>query len=114
MQLVAGVLHDVDQVAVVVRRVGAVDAHDDGLGAEIARQERGDHLAAGGLLLPRRDGVLEVEEDLVGIELRSLGEEALAGAGHGVARAARAGHGHAPTLPAARADARYSAGSTSS
>ena len=52
--------------------------------------QRCDHELARPLLLPRRDRVLEVEEDLVGGQPGRLGEEALARAGHGVAGAAGA------------------------
>ena len=68
MQAVAGLLHDVDQVAVVVRRVGAVDAHDDGLFAEVMGCQGIDDQLARIPLLALGDGVLEVEEDLVGLQ----------------------------------------------
>ena len=69
-------------------------ADDDRRGLEVLLVERGDDEPAGVVLLPLGDGVLEVEEHLVGGESCRLGQEALAGAGDGVAgpaRAARAG-----------------------
>ena len=77
-----------DQVLVVVRRVGPVDPHDDGLVAEVERAQRLDHAPARALLLVRRDRVLEVEEDLVGVQAYGLRDEALVRAGNGVARTA--------------------------
>ena len=68
----ARLLDDRDQVLVVVRRVGAVDAHHHGLAAEVQRAERLDHPLASAVLLVRRDGVLEVEEDLVGLQPSAL------------------------------------------
>ena len=88
IELRARALDDRDQVLVVVRRVGAVDAHDDRLGTEVQRVQRLDDPFARRVLLVRRDRVLEVEEDLVRLQPYGLGDEALAGPGHGVARAA--------------------------
>ena len=88
VQPVAGLLDDRDQVLVVVRRVRAVDAHHHGLGAEVGRAQRLDHPVARRVLLVRRDRVLEVEEDLVGLQTDSLGDEALVRAGNGVTGAA--------------------------
>src|SRR6185312_15877765 len=88
VELRARLLDHVDQVSVVVRRVGAVDAYDDG-GLERERVERLYYARASGVLLVRRDGVLEVKEYLVGLEFRRLRKEALARSGDGVARSSR-------------------------
>ena len=46
--------------------------------------QRLDHALARSVLLVRRDRVLEVEKDLVGVQLDGLGDEALVGTGNGV------------------------------
>ena len=71
-----------------MRRVGSIDPHHDGLVAEVGRAQGLDHAGTRGILLVRRDGVLEVQEDLVGLETDGLGDEALVGSRHGVAGAA--------------------------
>ncbi len=94
VELLTGAFDDVDQVAVVEGRVGSVDAVDDRLlraGGPVVLVERADHFAARLGLGAARDGVLEVEEDLVGGERRRLGEELLARAGNRMAGAARTG-----------------------
>ena len=68
VELGAGLLHDVDDVAVHVVRVEAVDAHRHGLAgaAPVEVVQRLDDVLARLLLVGRRDGVLDVEEDEVG------------------------------------------------
>ena len=97
VELLAGLLDDVDQVAVVVRRVGAVDAHDHGRGAEVVLAQGSDDEPARVGLLGLGDRVLEVEEHLVGVEPRGLREEALARARDGVTAAAGAHRAGNPT-----------------
>ncbi len=73
VELVAGLLHDVDDVAVHVVGVEAVDAHRHGLAgaAPVDVVERLDDVLARLLLVGRRHGVLAVEEDEVGGALRA-------------------------------------------
>ena len=68
VELGAGLLHDVDDVAVHVVRVEAVDAHRDGLAGALPVDvvQRLDDVLARLLLVGRRDRVLAVEEDVVG------------------------------------------------
>ena len=68
VELGAGLLADVDDVAVHVVRVEAVDADDDALagGLPVEIVQRLDDVLSGLLLLGRRDGVLAVEEHVVG------------------------------------------------
>ena len=68
VELGAGLLHDVDDVAVHVVRVEAVDADRDGLAGALPVEvvQRLDDVLARLLLVGRRDGVLAVEEDVVG------------------------------------------------
>jgi len=75
------VLDDVDHVAVGPLRVPGVDAHAEHGVAPIEVVGGLDDLVTGGFLLQRRDGVLEVEEDHVGAEVRRLAHHLLAGAG---------------------------------
>ena len=68
VELGAGLLHDVDDVAVHVVRVEAVDADRHGLAGALPVDvvQRLDDVLAGLLLVRRRDGVFAVEEDVVG------------------------------------------------
>jgi hypothetical protein len=83
VQLVAGLLHDIDDVAVHVVRVEAVDAQRQRLAAPIDVIEPGDHVLARLFLLVRRHRVLEVEKDDVGATFRCFLEELRMAAGHG-------------------------------
>ena len=87
VELAAGLLDYLDQVAVVVGRIGRVDADGDRRGGEVERLQRLDHAGAGEVLLVSGGGVLEVEKDLVGVEARRLREEPLARPRHGLAAA---------------------------
>ena len=104
VQLCAGPLDHLDDVAVAPVRVEAVDAHGDGAGRPVLLVQRGDHVLAGLLLVVRRDGVLEVEEDDVGAQRRRLLERAGVAAGHRQLAAVQAiAHRHQP-LPAVTAE----------
>src|SRR4051794_478184 len=80
---VARLLEDVDQVAVHVGRVEAVDADGEGLRPPVDLVDALDDVPARLLLLVRRHRVLEIEEDHVGGTLRGLPEELRARAGDG-------------------------------
>src|SRR5438309_8834528 len=70
-------LHHVHDVAIHVMRVDGVDADADRLAAlppGVLQQAR-DHVLAGLLLVGWRDGVLEVEEHVVGFALQRLAEQ---------------------------------------
>ena len=77
----AGLLEDVDDVAVPERGVEAVDADGEGLGAPVDLVDRLDDVGAGGRLVGGRDAVLEVEVDHVGGGGGHLREELGARAG---------------------------------
>jgi hypothetical protein len=95
VQVRAGALDHGDHVAVGPVRGQVVDAHGPGLAGPVALVERLDDLVPGALLLERRAGVFEVEEDLVGGQRLGLGEEPRIRAGHGQTGTAGAvGHGH--------------------
>ena len=68
VELGAGLLADVDDVAIHVVRVEAVDAHRDALAGALPVEivQRLDDVLAGLLLFRRRDGVFAVEEHVVG------------------------------------------------
>ena len=72
----AGALDDLDHVAVRPLRRPVVDPDDADLVAPAAGVERLDDGAAGVDLGDRRDRVLQVEEDLVGVEALGLLQEA--------------------------------------
>ena len=77
VQLVPGLLHDVHDVAIHVVRVDAVDAHRDRLAASlpIVLEQSRDDVFPGLLLVGRRDGVLEVEKDIVRFAVERLLEQ---------------------------------------
>ena len=75
------VLDDVDHVAIRPLRVPRAGAHAEHGVAPVEVVDGLDDLVAGGFLLERGDGVLEVEEDHVGAEVRRLAHHLLAGAG---------------------------------
>ena len=68
VELGAGLLHDVDDVAIHVVRVEAVDAHGNRLAGALPVEivQRLDDVLARLLLVGRRNGVLAIEEDVVG------------------------------------------------
>ena len=68
VELGAGLLHDVDDVAIHVVRVEAVDADRDALAGALPVEivQRLDDVLARLLLVGRSHGVLAVEEDVVG------------------------------------------------
>ena len=75
IELVARLLDDVDHVAVHVMGVEAVDPHRQRASAPVEVVQRLDHVLARLLLVGGRDGILEVEEDDVGVTLGRLLEE---------------------------------------
>ena len=81
------VLDDVDHVAVRPLRVPRVHSHTEDRVTPVELVDRLDDVVAGGFLLERRDGVLEVEEHHVGTQTGRLAQHLLAGAGHGEAGA---------------------------
>src|SRR5918993_985886 len=92
-----------------------VDAHATRLALPVERLQRGHDLLAGVALLAGGDGVLEVEEDMVGLGLGCLLHHLLARAGRGklhAAGAARTG-GHVISPPATIFSARRRAISAS-
>ena len=89
----AGVLHQVDHVAVHVVGIGGVDAHRDRLAAPVQIVDGVDHQLAGALLVVRGDRVFQVEEHDIGVRLGRLLEEPGVGAGHGQLAAVDAGRG---------------------
>ncbi len=93
VELGAGLLHDVDDVAVHVVRVEAVDAHRHRLAGALPVDvvQRLDDVLARLLLVRRRDGVLAVEEDVVGRALDGLVDHGRVGARHGELAALQAG-----------------------
>jgi hypothetical protein len=74
VQVLTGVLHDRLQIVGRPLRVDGVDAHDDRLLAPVVILQRIDDVAASLLLGERRDGVLQIHEDLIGREPGSLGQ----------------------------------------
>ena len=79
---VGGLLQHVHHVAVHVMGVEAVDAHRQRLAAPVDVADRLDDVLAGLVLVVRRHGVLEVEEDHVGRRLRRLLEHLRLAAGN--------------------------------
>ena len=77
------VLDHVDHVAIGVVGVEAVDADHHGLAAPIEIVEALDDVLARLLLVVRRDGVFQVEEDDVGGAFRGLLEQRRVGPRHG-------------------------------
>jgi hypothetical protein len=67
----AGLLHDVDDVAIHVVRVEAVDANRDALAIALPVEivQRLNDVLAGLLFVRRRNGVFAIEEDVVGSAL---------------------------------------------
>ena len=72
VEVLAGTGDHLDHVAQTPLCRDAVDPHDARLAAVVVRVQGVHHMAPGGLLLERRDGVLEVEEYLVGRKLCRL------------------------------------------
>src|SRR5450631_3881238 len=86
----ARALDDLDDVLEGVLGGGGVDAHATRLARPVERLQRLHDLLAGLALLAGGDGVLEVEEDMVGFRLGRLLHHLLAGAGCGKLDAAGA------------------------
>ncbi|GAA3307051.1 hypothetical protein GCM10020219_004920 [Nonomuraea dietziae] len=84
----ARALDHLDHVAVGPLRGQVVDPDDAHLAAPVALAQGGDDVLARLLLGQRRDGVLEVEEDLVGGQRLGLLQEARVGSGDREARTA--------------------------
>ena len=77
IEAVAGLLHHVHHVAVHVMGVDAVDADADGLAvvAPLVLEQGGDDVLAGRLLVGGRDGVLEIEKDVIRLAVERLLEQ---------------------------------------
>jgi len=83
VQTLATLLQDVDDVAVHVMRIQAVDAHRHGLIAPVDVVQGFDDVLAGLLLLVRRNGVFAIQEDHVDIRRSRFFEKFRAAARHG-------------------------------
>ena len=70
-----GLLHDVDDIAIAPGRVESVDAHRDGLRAEIDGLQRLDDIGARLRLVAGSNTVFQVQADHVRIGCRSLLEQ---------------------------------------
>src|SRR5207249_11275806 len=85
VQHVPGLLHHAHDVAVHVRGVDSVDADRDRLAASlpVMMEQSRDHMLAGLLLVGGRDGVLEIEKDVVRLAVERLLEQDRLRAGDG-------------------------------
>ena len=88
--MLAGTLDDLDDVFVGIFGGEIVDAHATGLALPVKGLQALDDLLAGVALLAGGDGILEVEEDMVGLRLGRLLDHLFAGARRGQLDAARA------------------------
>ncbi len=92
---VARLLHDVHDVPVHIVSVDSVDADRDRLAASapVHLQQRADHVLPRLLLVPRGDGVLQIEDQSIGGKLLGFLQRACVRAGH-VKHAAAWSHHH--------------------
>src|SRR5689334_15869016 len=95
VQAMAGLLHHVDHIAVHVMGIDAIDANADGLAPlpPIVLLQRGDHVESCLRLVPRRDCVFQIQEDVVRFSFECLAEHVRLGPRHRQLAPLKAGAG---------------------